>query len=110
MQEDPAIDVEPFVRQRGRRPADTAEIVAQVRKATREEVDRAADVFSARARAAAKEIPPLISQYTSRFFRWVKIILVVTVVIAAAFIIFNAVAQVSFFEWLGDRIDNLGRD
>lgn len=87
--------------------ADTEEIIAQVRQAARSEIDRAADVFSQRARAATRDIQPLVTEYTNRVFRWLRIIAVLVVVLLIAYFVFQAIAQESFFNWLGDRIDNL---
>jgi hypothetical protein len=87
--------------------ADTEEVIAQVRQAARSEIDRAADLFSARARAATREIQPLVTEYTNKIFRWLRIIAVIVVVLVIAWFVFQAIAQESFFNWLGDRIDNL---
>jgi hypothetical protein len=76
--------------------ADTDEIIAKVREAARSEVDR-----------AARQIQPLISEYTNKTLRWLRIIAVIALILVVAWVVFQAVAQVSFFEWLGDRIDNL---
>ena len=46
---------------------DSQQIVDDVRRAARSEVDRAADLFSQRARQMQREIVPLVSQYTNRF-------------------------------------------
>ena len=89
---------------------DAEEIISQVRQVARNEVNRASDVFSERARTATSELEPLISQYTSRFFRWLKIVLIVIVVLAVAWFVFAAIANATFFEWLGDRIDNVTDD
>jgi Protein of unknown function (DUF2510) len=86
---------------------DTEEIIAQVRQAARSEIDRAADVFSQRARAATREFQPLVTEYTNKLFRWLRIIAVIVVVLVIAYVVFQAIAQESFFDWLGDRIDNL---
>ena len=86
---------------------DAEQIVAQVRQAARSEIDHAADVFTQRAEAAAREITPLVTQYTNRFLRWLRILLGVALVLVIAWVTFQAIAQVSFFDWLGDRIDNL---
>ncbi len=86
---------------------DAEEIISQVRQVARNEVNRAADLFSQRARTATSELEPLISQYTSRFIRLLKIALVVIVVLVVAWFVFASIANVTFFEWLGDRIDNL---
>ena len=53
------------------------------------------------------EITPLISQYTSKFVRWFRIGATLLVFVAIAWIAFQIFAQVSLFEWIGDRIDNL---
>ena len=87
--------------------ADTAEIITQVREAARLEAERAADLFSQRARTATREIQPLITEYTSKILRWIRIGAVIVVVLLVAWILFQVIAQVSFFEWLGDRIDNI---
>jgi hypothetical protein len=87
--------------------ADTAEIITQVREAARLEAERAADLFSQRARTATREIQPLITEYTSKVLRWIRIGAVIVVVLLVAWILFQVIAQVSFFEWLGDRIDNI---
>lgn len=90
-----------------RNRAGNEEMIAQVRQAAREEIERAADVFSARARYASRQIEPLISQYTSKILRWLKAAIAIAIVLLIAWFVFYAVAQVSFFEWIGDRIDNL---
>ncbi len=87
--------------------AETQELITEVRQAARAEIDRAADLFSARARAATQQIEPLISQYTSRMLRWIRIAFTIALLLAIAWVLFYLVAQVSFFEWLGERIDNL---
>ena len=86
---------------------DAEEILSQVRQVARSEVDRAADLFTQRARAVTSEIQPLVSRYTSRIVRWLRIALVVAVVLVGAWIAFQIFAQVSLFEWIGDRIDSL---
>lgn len=86
---------------------DTRAMVEQVRIAAREEAERAAQMFGQQARSAARGITPLITEYTSKFIRWFRIAAVVVVVALIAWIAFQTIAQVTFFEWLGDRIDNL---
>lgn len=87
--------------------ADTQEIIAEVRDVARSEVNRAADLFSQRASAAAREITPLITQYTSRLTRWIKFAAIVATILLVGYFVFQVVAQASLFEWIGDRIDNL---
>lgn len=92
---------------RGLDQASAQEIIAEVRKVARAEIDRAADVFTERARTATREIEPLVSEYTSKVLRWLRVGAVIALVLVIAWFTFQAVVQVSFFEWLGDRIDNL---
>jgi hypothetical protein len=87
--------------------SDMETMVAEVRKVARAEVDRAAEVFSQRATATAREFQPLVTEYANRFLRWMKILMVVAVVALVGWIVFNAIAEVTFVEWLGDRIDAL---
>lgn len=82
-------------------------IVAEVRQAARSEVERAADLFTQRARSATRELQPLVSEYTNRILRWLRIALVVLVVLVIAWFVFEAVAKATFFDWLGERIDRL---
>ncbi|MGH9135226.1 MAG: DUF2510 domain-containing protein [Ilumatobacteraceae bacterium] len=86
---------------------DTEEIISQVRQAARSEAERAAELFSQRARTATREIQPLITEYTNKILRWLRIGAVIVIVLLVGWILFQVIAQVSFFEWLGDRIDNL---
>ena len=82
-------------------------VVAEVRQVARREVDRAADIFAQRASAAAKQFQPLVTEYTSRLLRWLKLLAIVAVIALVGWIVFQAVAEVTLFEWLGDRIDAL---
>jgi hypothetical protein len=86
---------------------DTDAIVQQVRMAAREEAERAATLFGQQARSATRNIVPLITQYTSKFVRWVRILSTIAMILVIAWIAFQVFAQVSLFEWIGDRIDNL---
>jgi hypothetical protein len=87
--------------------ADSQQVIEDVRRAARSEVDRAADVFARQARAMQQDIAPLISQYTNRLIRWVRFAVIVATVLLIAYFVFQVVAQASLFEWIGDRIDNL---
>jgi hypothetical protein len=87
--------------------AEVDEIVAHVRQVARSELDRAADVFTQRASAATREFRPLVTEYTNRLLRWVRIGAIVVAVALVGWFVFQAFAQVTFFEWLGDRIDGL---
>jgi hypothetical protein len=89
---------------------DTQEIIAEVRTVARQELDRAADEFSARAATAVRSVTPLITEYTSRLLRWVKFALALATVLFIAWLVFQAIASQSFFDWIGDRIDNVTED
>lgn len=86
---------------------ETQEIITEVRNAARSEVERATNVLTQRARSASREIEPLISQYAGRITRLVKRLAILAVILLIAWFVFQAIAQVTFFEWLGDRIDNI---
>jgi hypothetical protein len=90
--------------------ADSQQIVDDVRRAARGEVDRAADLFAQRARQMQRDIVPLVSNYTNRLIRWIRFAAIVAVVLLVAYFVFQVVAQASLFEWIGDRIDNLTND
>lgn len=92
------------------RGVNTQAVVDQVRVAAREEAERAADMFARRARAAGREIEPLISQYTSRIMRWFRFASVLAIVLLIGWVIWQVFVQVSLFDWIGERIDNLTDD
>ena len=86
---------------------DSTQIVEEVRMAARQEIDRAAQEFSDRATTAVRRVSPLISEYTSKFAMWFRRALIIAFVVLAAYFVFQVIAQQAFFDWLGDRIDNL---
>ncbi len=85
-------------------------IINQVRMAARQEAERAAQMFGQEARSAAQDLQPLISQYTSRLTRWFRVLSVLVVLALVAWVAWQLFVQVSLFEWIGDRIDNLTDD
>jgi hypothetical protein len=89
---------------------DSQAIVEQVRLAARSEAERAAQMFGAQARSATQGLQPLISEYTSKLIRWIRIASVIALLLIVGWLVFQFVVQVSFFEWIGDRIDNLSDD
>lgn len=103
-------DVSSLAQTAGQRRQESQQIVEDVRRAARSEVDRAAQVMTRQARSLQAEITPLISQYTNRVVKWIRILAVLAIVLLIAYVLFQVVAQASFFEWLGDRIDNLTDD
>lgn len=86
---------------------DSAQIVEQVRLAARAEAERAAQMFGAQARSATQNLSPLISEYTNRFIRLFKQVVVIAILVGVAWFVFQAWANMSLFDWIGDRIDNL---
>lgn len=86
---------------------ETQQIIAEVRDVARKELDRATEQFSQRATNAVRSVTPLISDYTNKITKWVRRVIVLAVVLLVAYVVFQIVAQASFFDWLGDRIDNL---
>jgi len=92
----------------GRR--DTSEIITQVRDATRSEIERAGEVLSQRAEEVVRRVQPLISEYTNKFIRMVRIVGAVAALVLVAWFVFQFILQASLFGWIGDRIDNLTND
>jgi len=86
---------------------DTSEIISQVRDATRSEIERAGEVLSQRAEAVVRRVQPLISEYTNKFFRMVRIVGAVAALVLVAWFAFHFTLQAGLVEWFGDRIDNL---
>lgn len=90
-----------------RRPDETAEIMAEVRKVARDEVDRAVSTLSNRARDATRGLEPLISQYGDRVLRWLRIAGIVAVALVVLWMLLQTFAQTTLLDWVGDRVDNL---
>jgi len=86
---------------------DAQAIIDEVRTVARQELDRAANDFSARATTAVRSFTPLVSEYTSKVLRYVKLALGVVTFLFIAWLVFQAIASQSLFDWVGDRIDNL---
>ena len=85
----------------------SAQIVEQVRLAARSEAERAAQMFGSQARSVTRTLTPLISEYTNKFTQFLKQVLVIAILAAVAWFVFQAWANMSLFDWVGDRIDNL---
>ncbi len=84
---------------------DSQQIVDEVRIAARQEIDRAAQQFSDRATTAVRRFTPLISEYTNKLSTWIRRAVIIAIVLLAAYFVFQVVAQKSFLDWVGDRID-----
>jgi hypothetical protein len=103
----PRVEAGVPVPQTGMSRADTQQIIADVREVARDEVDRAAELFSQRATDAARQFTPIVTEYTNRILRWVKIGVIVASVLLIGWFVFQVIAQATLLEWLGDRIDNV---
>jgi hypothetical protein len=86
---------------------DASQIIAEVRNVARQEVDRAAQEFSNRATNAVRSVTPLITEYASDVKKWIRRIVIIGIVLLVGYFVFQVVVQASFFEWIGDRIDNV---
>lgn len=95
------------VRQSAPSRDDTAELMAEVRQAARDEVDRATERLANQARDATRRLEPLINQYGDRLLRWLRILGIVVVALIVLWLALQAFTQASLMDWLGERIDNL---
>jgi len=89
---------------------DSQQLITEVRQAAREEIDRAAEVFNQRAQQAIRGVTPLIDQYAGTATKWIRRAAIVAIVLLVAYFVFQVTVQASFFDWLGDRIDNFNDD
>lgn len=89
---------------------DRTELIAEVRKVAREEVDRAVDRVTDRARSATRDLQPLISEYGARVMKWIRIIGIIAIALLVLWMVLQTVGQASLLDWIGDRIDNLTGD
>ena len=94
-------------RQSPRGRDDTAELMAEVRQAARDEVDRAVERLSTQARDATRRLEPLINEYGDRLLRWLRTIGIVVVALVVLWLALQAFTQASLLDWLGERIDSL---
>ena len=96
-----------FVR-RGRPSRDeTTEIMAEVRRVARQEVERAVDTVTQRASDATRRLEPMLSEYGDRVLRGLKIAGIVVVALVVLWMVLQTVFQTSLLEFIGDRIDNI---
>jgi hypothetical protein len=100
-------DVGGYVGMGGLSRRDSEEIISQVRQAARSEAERAAQLFGDQAMRVTNQITPLVTEYTNKFLKWVRIVAVIGVILGIAWVAWQIFAQVSLFDWIGDRIDNL---
>jgi hypothetical protein len=86
---------------------DSNQLVEQMRRAAREEAQRASEMFGQQARAATRNIVPLITEYTTKIGRVIRFLSTIAIIVLVAYVAFQIWAQQTLFEWIGDRIDNL---
>jgi Protein of unknown function (DUF2510) len=77
----------------------------EARDATGREIDAAVDRLTQQAIVAARQIQPLISEYTNRTVRVLRKLLVVAVIALVAWFLFQAIAQQTLLEWIDHQID-----
>lgn len=96
----------------GLRPprVDQRDLVDQVRQVARAEMARGAELLGQQARQVTRQIEPLVGQYTNRLIDFLRRLLIIAVALIVFWLVFQAIAEVTFFQWLGDRIDNLFGD
>ena len=99
--------VDPTLAAATARRRETEEVIAEVRKVARSEVDRAVEKFGQEAKSATRQLQPLVSEYTTKITRFLRRALVVAFILLVAWFVFQAIAQQSFLDWVGDRIDNV---
>ena len=87
--------------------ADATEVVAEARRAAREEVDRAVREFTDRARDARRQFEPIITQYGDRVLRGLRLAGIAIVVLFVLWLVLQTLGQTSLLNWLGDRIDSI---
>lgn len=88
-------------------PPDTEQIVAQVRAAAREEMDRAARMVTRQTRTAISEGRSLVDNYIGKILRWIRIAVLVVAIAVIIWFVLQSILQVTLLDWVGDRIDNL---
>ena len=76
---------------------ETNEIISQVRDVTRSEIDRAGEMLSQRADAVTRRIQPLISEYSNKFVRMVRIVGGVAALVLVAWFVTQFLLQASLF-------------
>lgn len=89
---------------------DTAEVMAEARKAARAEVERTVQEFSNRARDARRQFEPLVAQYGDRVMRGLKIAGIVVVALVVLWMLLQTWGQTTVLDWIGDRIDAVTDD
>lgn len=84
-----------------------ADVMAEARKAAKDEVDRAIAQMGQRASAARKQYEPLITEYGTRLLKGLRTLFIVVVVLVVLWMVLQTVGQATLLDWIGDRIDDL---
>jgi hypothetical protein len=85
---------------------DVSAIVDEVRKVTRQEIDRATRGLADGATSARQQLEPLISEYGTKLVGWAKRLVVIAVVLYVLYLAVTGAVQTGLMGWLGDRVDN----
>lgn len=86
---------------------DTSAIVAEVRRATRGELDRATSRLAEQAGSLRTQLEPMIQDYGRRFFRWARRPAVIAIAVYVLYVVATAQLQTSLFDWLGEQVDKV---
>lgn len=86
---------------------EATEVIAEARRAAREEADRAIEKLSGRARDATRRLEPLIGEYGDRAMKWIRNLFIVIVALVVLWMVLQTVGQASLIDWIGDRVDNI---
>ena len=86
---------------------DASDVGFQVRDAARQEIEKAAQEISRGIQASIARVRPTIISYITKILRWVRIGVVTAAILVVAWFAIQFIAQVTFLEWLGGRIDNI---
>jgi uncharacterized protein DUF2510 len=89
---------------------DSAQLIDEARAASRSEMQRATEAFNQRALAARQNLTPLITEYTNKAKRWARLALKLAVLAFVVWLAFQIFQQVSFWNWVTDRIDDIGNE
>ena len=84
------------------------QLINEVRTTTRSEMQRATEAFNQRAQEARQNLTPLITEYANTARRWARRLIKLAVLAFVVWLAFQIVQQVSLWNWITDRIDNLG--
>lgn len=85
----------------------TAQVVDEVRRATRSELDRATRSLTGQANDVREQLEPLVREYGTKVVRWARIAIVVAVVLFVAYLLLSAAVQAGVTSGLTEVFENL---